>query len=479
MTASSFAVMGLQLGYAAITSRLLAPNAFGAYAVALSGVGLIGMLGGSSLGQAAARRDHDSVRLDRSLVSLAVIIGSFTALVALMLAPLWGRVWGVPESTQVTQVLALGMPLTALSAVLAGILRRGGRTSAVAGRTGVGQVAGMALGLAAILTYGSVWSLGVASAAGSVVTASLLATALPWERQKPAWPTSASIEDAVYGAKSAGMNLLRFGTEQLPAWSLGRFVGAPDLGAFNRATTLLTVPMGALQHALTYSLFPELRPQGPGVRNGGLTDIMVLIAWPALFAAGTGYFAAGPLITLLLGSGWETAGSIAGIALLVGVLQLVRTPLGSALEAQGLFRTTFVGWVLSALVTGIGATATAYTKSVMPAVLGLVIASLSAAAVYLIANARTGSLSISAFARGTQTMLIIQAFVTGFLSVTTHLLHHSELSALAYVGVVGSIELGFLWAIRRRTAFWQIGAAHQLPGFTAVKKGPTDPSGLF
>ena len=67
MTASSFAVMGVQLGYAAITSRLLPPSAFGAYAVALSGVGFIGMLGGSSLGQAAARRDHDSVHsTDRS-----------------------------------------------------------------------------------------------------------------------------------------------------------------------------------------------------------------------------------------------------------------------------------------------------------------------------------------------------------------------------------------------------------------------------
>ncbi len=304
MSASSFGVMAVQLGYAAITSRLLPPSAFGAYAVALSGVGLIGMLGGSSLGQSAARRDHDSVQLDRSLVTLALLFGGTTALVAMLLAPVWGQLWGVPESAPVTRVLALGIPLTALASVLAGILRRGGRTSAVAGRTAIGQLTGMAIGLAAVLSMKTAWSLGVTAVAGAVVTLALLAASLPRERLTPTRPTSASIDEVIYSAKTAGMDLLRYGTNIIAPWSIGRFVGDAGLGGYNRATTVLTLPLEALQRAFTYSLFPELRPGGPASRSSKpLTDIMILVTWPAVIVAGTGFFAAPPLLSLILGPG--------------------------------------------------------------------------------------------------------------------------------------------------------------------------------
>src|SRR6476619_5402537 len=76
MSASSFVVMAIQLGYAAVTSRLMGPSAFGAYAVALSGIGLLGMVGGSSLGVSAARSSDDSESVDRSLVTTAALTGS-------------------------------------------------------------------------------------------------------------------------------------------------------------------------------------------------------------------------------------------------------------------------------------------------------------------------------------------------------------------------------------------------------------------
>ena len=157
--------MGMQVGYAAITSRLLPPSAFGAYAVALSGVGFIGMLGGSSLGQAAARRDHDSVHLDRSLVTLALIVGSSTALLAILLAPFWGRLWGVPAA-QVTQVLALGIPPCGAvrcasrdpSPRWPDFSRRRTDRAWPASRDGPRD--------GSVLSIGTVWSLGVASVAG-------------------------------------------------------------------------------------------------------------------------------------------------------------------------------------------------------------------------------------------------------------------------------------------------------------------------
>ena len=466
MTASSFAVMGVQLGYAAITSRLLPPNAFGAYAVALSGVGFIGMLGGSSLGQAAARRNHDSVHLDRSLVALALTVGCATALLAFLLAPLWGRLWGVPESVLVTRVLALGIPMTGLASVLAGILRRRGRTSTVALRTAIGQLAGMAIGLTTILSMKTAWSLGVAAVTGTVVTGALLAATLPRDRLVPTRPTLASVDDAIYGAKSAGMNLLRYGTNLIAPWSIGRFAGASDLGAYNRATTLLTLPLEAVQRAYSYSLFPELRPGGPTSRtSNALTDIIILAAWPALFVGGIGYFAAPPFTALLLGPGWETAESIAGLALLLGVLPMVGVPLASSLEAIGRFKVVATGWMLSAVSIAAGAIGAAGSGSASPALLGLLAASASSSLLYVVVLARTGTLSASRILGGTKLILGMQAAVTIVLAVATPRAPGGDLKLLAWIALVGALELSVLWAIRRRTAFWQVGRSHRLPGF--------------
>jgi len=467
MTASSFVVMGLQLGYAAITSRLLPANAFGAYAVALSGVGFIGMLGGSSLGQAAARRGHDSVHLDRSLIALALTVGCATALLATLLAPLWGRLWGLPESVPVTRVLAVGIPMTGLASVLAGVLRRRGQTSTVAGRTAIGQLAGMAIGLVTVVSMKTAWSLGVAAVAGAVISGTLLAASVPRERLVPTQPTRASVEDAIYGAKSAGMNLLRYGTNLIAPWSIGRFAGASDLGAFNRATTLLTLPLEALQRAYSYSLFPEMRPDGPANRtSNALTDIIILAAWPALFVGGIGYFAARPFIALLLGPGWETAESIAGLALMLGVLPIIGVPLASSLEALGRFKVLATGWIISAVSIAAGALGAAESGSASPAVLGLLAASASASLFHTVVLARTGTLSASRVLGGTKLIVGVQAAVTILLAVTTPRMPGGDFKLLAWVGIVGALELGVLWAIRRRTAFWQVGRSHRLPGFT-------------
>lgn len=465
MTASSFTVMGVQLAYAAITSRLLPPIAFGAYAVALSGVGFIGMLGGSSLGEAAARRDHDSLHLDRSLVALALTVGCATALLAFFLAPLWGRLWGVSDSVPVTRVLALGIPMTGLASVLAGILRRRGRTSTVAGRTATGQLAGMAIGLLTVLSMKTAWSLGVAAVTGAVLTLALLAASLPREALVPIRPTRASVEDAIYGAKAAGMNLLRFGTNLIAPWSIGRFAGSADLGAYNRATTMLTLPLEAVQRAYSYSLFPELRPDGPVSRtSNALTDIIILVTWPALFAGGIGYFAARPFIALLLGPGWEAAESIAGLALLLGVLPMVRVPLASFLEATGRFKVVVIGWMLSAGSIAAGAVSAAASGSASRAILGLLAASAAASLFYAVVLARTGMLSISRVIRGTKVIGAIQAAVTIVLAVTTR--HASgEVQLLGWIALVGAVEIAVLWAIRRNTAFWKVGSSYRLPGF--------------
>ncbi|MDG4866077.1 hypothetical protein P8605_48790, partial [Streptomyces sp. T-3] len=61
----------LQLGYTAVTSRLVAPAAFGAYATAVTVAGLLGYLANTGIGTCLL----SAGRLTRQLTSLALRIG--------------------------------------------------------------------------------------------------------------------------------------------------------------------------------------------------------------------------------------------------------------------------------------------------------------------------------------------------------------------------------------------------------------------
>ena len=315
LSATSLLVMVFQFGYAAVTARLLPVDAFGAYAVALSGVGLLSLVNGSTLGLAAARRSEADSAADRALVTVSLAAGAGVMVLAMVTATVWSALWGVPEAAPVMVVLATGTPFVSVSAVLAGVLRRQGSTPVVARRSAVAQLLGMVVGLVVVLDTKASWSLAVASVAGAAISTALLAVRMPRQDITPSKPTREMVGDLLYSSKAAGMNLLRYGANLLTPWSIGRFAGVDALGAYNRATTLVTVPLENLQTALSYTLFPELRHDGPVfAKTRAFTQLMVLVTWPAVIAASLGVFGAGPFLSVLLGPQWGAAAAIGGFA---------------------------------------------------------------------------------------------------------------------------------------------------------------------
>ena len=133
---------------------------------------------------------------------------------------------------------------------------------------------------------------------------------------------------------------------------------------------------------------------------------------------------------------------------------------------MGRFKVLAIGWMLSAASIAAGAIGAAALGSASPAVLGLLAASGSASVFYAVILSRTGVLSASRVLAGTRIIIGVQAAVTIVLTLTTPQVPGGDLKLLAWIALVGALELTVLWAIRRRTAFWQIGKAHRLPGFS-------------
>lgn len=468
LSLTSFGVMLLQMGYAAATSRMLPAGAFGAYAVALTGVGLLSLMNGSTMGQAAARSSRPIRSVDRALVTLSFITGAVVAALAVVVAPAWSALWGIPGATPITITLAMGTPFVSLAAVLAGILRRHGRTTVVARRTASAQVLGMAIGLAVVARTQAAWSLAISAVAAAVLTAFLLAAALPRAEIRPGAPTRDILEDAVYSLKAAGVNVLRYATNLLTPWSVGRFAGADDLGAYNRATTLVSIPLQNVQNAFAYSLFPELRPNGPVFSQQRVfTQIVVLVTWPAAILLGLGVVAAGPFLSLLLGPSWAAAAALGGLAVCLGVVPMFEVPVLSAVEALGKFGIATRAWAISSLAIVVGAAFTWATHDPRYAMIGLIgakVGSVLIAGAYL---ARNGLFDVRVYTRDVAPVVVLQGFVAVVVGIAMAIAPDSDGVRLGIVGAVGAVEVLALYAARRRTSFGRIARAHGLPGFSA------------
>ncbi len=451
MSANYLWLMALQLLYAIATSRLLSPADFGNYAVALAGVAIMGVVGGSTLELAAARREHDSPTLDRALISMAMAIGCAALGLSVLLSGPWAYLWGIPASRGITLALALGLPFLALQGVFAGILRRRGQTSSVAKWTATAQSVAMAFGLAAVGWTGSGWALAISPVLGSLFTTIALSALVPRDRRLPGRPSVTSLADLTFSMKAAGMNLLRASLRASVPWSIGRACGSATLGSFNRATTLVTVPLESLQRAFVYAVYPELRPSGPVARSAtAFTELMIIVTGPAIVLAGIGVFAAPELLALLLGPVWEEAVGLAGIATLIGVIPMVSAPLGTALEAQARFRSTLAAGGVSAVAIVTGALLTLRWGSPEPAMAGLVAGGLFSIPVLAAPLASSGQLDIRRWWNGVSRIAATQSVFSGLLFISLELLPDQQPQRTGLILLTILLEGSLLWMTRRR-----------------------------
>lgn len=457
MSANYFWLMALQLLYATVTSRMLSPSDFGSYAVALAGVAIMGVVGGSTLELAAARREHDSPSLDRALVSMAGIIGCAALALAVLLSGPWAHLWGIPDSQDITIALAIGLPFSALQGVFAGVLRRRGMTSSVARLTAIAQSAAVVVGLVSVAWTRSDWTLAVSPVLGSAVSAVALSLRAPRDRRMPGLPSVQSWADLTFAMRSAGMNVLRSSVRTSSTWSIGKACGSATLGSFNRALTLVTVPLESLQRALVYAVFPELRPAGPIVRSAhAFTELMIIVTGPAIIIAGLGVFAAPEFIALVLGPTWEEAASLAGLATLLGVIPMISAPMGTALEAQARFRSTLVAWIVSAMAIIGGVLLTLRSGSPVPAMSGLVVGGLASIPSLAAPLVRSGLLNLRGWWNGVSRILATQAFFSVLMFLGLEVLPDQRPLRAGLVVAASVLEGAFLWLTRGKLGFVKV-----------------------
>lgn len=368
--------MVAQIAYSSITARIIDPDGFGQYAVALSVVAFFGILAGAGMAQQWGRMDAVNAANFTSVAAYGVCAGVGWSLLLMASSSSWAALWGVPGAATLINIASLLVFLGPLSLVASGWARRTGRFRMLATITVVGNVLGMVVGGIVVGLTAEVSALLVSPSIAMLSLALVsLVPAIPLFR--PRQLSFGAMRSVVqYNWRMIIVSTVSYVNGNLGKLVTSRALGAGTLGVWNRADVLSTVPFHSAQAAVLQALSPEFRHDihNPERARALWPRVLGLSAWVFLPLAAVGAVVIPRLVPLLFGAGWEAVSEIIPALVAIAAVQAVVATLNSAVEIVGRFRWLMASAIGQLFIYAAAAVMTAIQRNFLWILCGLTLA---------------------------------------------------------------------------------------------------------
>lgn len=316
----------LRLGSFAVgiaAARLVAPNQFGVFAVALTVHAVIVNISDMGVSSYLVRDPGDPDRLAPTVVTIALVTSAVLAAVMVVTAPTLAVALGSSTATSSIRVLSITLLLAGLSSVPNALLVRSFRQDRRFFAEGANLVVSSAV--LVILAVGGAGALALAwsRVAGLGVSTALLVLLSP-RRYWPGFDRALLRPLLRFSLPLAGFSFLGFATVNIDYVVVGRLLGAEQLGFYLLAYNISGWPFGILSPVVTNVAMPAFaRLQGDGERLphflSNTMSAVCAIAFPisALLMA-----LSGPLIHVVYGSRWSAASAALVAIALYGAIRI-------------------------------------------------------------------------------------------------------------------------------------------------------------
>ncbi|MDB5593450.1 MAG: capsular polysaccharide biosynthesis protein [Hyphomicrobiales bacterium] len=344
--------MILQVVTTVVLARLLTPEDFGVYAMAIPVIALATLFQDLGLQQALIQREKITTAQINKVFWINFAVTLAIALLLVLISPLVSRFYGEERLTVLTSAWGIIMILGSLGFGQYALLGRAFRFRALA-------IIDMACAIAAFVTvtvlayfwpsYWALWASGVASVACWIVLSMVVSG---W---RPGLPQRGVDLDGIFGF---GMNVTihnvaNYASRNLDNILIGRNFGALVLGHYDRAYKLLLYPLENIAGPISRVMVPILsRMNGDPAqfRRAFLqaSGIQSLICIPGMAVA---IGCADELIRILLGEKWMAVAPIFYWLGFAGLIQPLIDSTGWLFFAQGRSKALMSMSVATSIVT--------------------------------------------------------------------------------------------------------------------------------
>jgi PST family polysaccharide transporter len=326
----------LQFGVVAVLSRLLEPSTFGLMTMVLVFTGFANLLADGGFSLAIVQRkdlkdEHCNVVFWINIF-LAVLLGS----IMFLLAPALAGFYKTPELIPIFRVVALNFLIANAGSVHFALLQKELRFKEIAQ---IGSIVQFVSGVSAVILAFA--GLGVWALVSQMLIFSAMTTILRWYYVKwaPRW----------YFSLKPVRDIWKFSSNYyiyviMNYWSrnggnllIGRFFGDAALGIYNRAYTLMILPITQINQVAAQVAFPafsSVQDQKELVRQLYLRGIRMtsFVTFPAMIGI---MVLAEPFIHALLGYKWTAAIPLLQVLAITGLMQVIGNTVGWLFTSQG------------------------------------------------------------------------------------------------------------------------------------------------
>lgn len=319
-----------------IMARLLAPEDFGVFAVAMVALTVLVNINDLGLEQAVVRWPGEIGRVAPTATTVIMLSSTALCLGCVLLAGPFSEALGAAEATPIVQLMALGLLFNGAFALPSAVLTREFRQD----KRTIADLAGFAVGTAitlvlAVMGYGA-WALAWGRFVGNGVV-SLMHFAFVSHRYRPGWDARLAKDLLRSGLPIGGATLLAVALLNVDYVLVGRYLGTEALGYYTLAFNLASWPVTFFAVAVarvSVPAFARLQHSPAQLQSAydRTSPPLIAVTIPACLLLAV---FADPLVRVLYGEKWVAAVVVLQFLAGLGLLRVVYQYWADVLVAVG------------------------------------------------------------------------------------------------------------------------------------------------
>ena len=352
MSFSRMAGMGLRVLSTGILARMISREHFGIFGMTVAISGFLAIFMDVGLSQATIQRAEINHRQISTLFWINTALSALIAAIFAFSAPAIAAFFGQPALAKIIPVLSLSFLFGGLGLQHLALLTRNMRYPLLAGVEIFSMFAGVVVGVWMASAGMGYWAL-VGMAVAPPLAKSIAAwVALRWVPGLPSRGTGVG-GMLRFGGDVLGFNVVNFFSRQADTVLIAKFCGAAPMAAYEKAYSLLLMPVGQINGplgAVTIPALSRLQNEPERYRRYYLNAILLVCSLGMPVIAGITLFA-DQVVLVWLGPDWAASAELFRLLALAALIGGISNPSGWLLISLGLTkRYRVLGLVNSAII---------------------------------------------------------------------------------------------------------------------------------
>ena len=320
----------------AVVAHILAPRAFGVFAVALTSYAIISAVGQLGVASCLMRADLDVETMAPTLVTVSMVTNAILAIAMALFARTIAGALGSVDGAEAVRIMALALLLEGMFAVPFGLLTRDFKQDKLFWANAISFVPSTVTLLLLAKSGDGALAFAWSRVISQFVLGCVMVTFLP----RMYWPGIARNALSLllkFGVPLAGANLVNYILLNVDYAFVGHLIGAVALGAYVLAFNVASWPAGLLGGVINTVSMPAFSrvKHDPMLLKSAMGSALRAVSLIVMPMCGLMMALARPLVLTLYGAKWAASAEVLSVLSLYGAISIICVLFANMLTSLG------------------------------------------------------------------------------------------------------------------------------------------------